>query len=207
MVLLVWLAMFRLSTLLALVLLTACAGSEPSALQTQAHDGKLEVAGLHWVVPSTWERFPDAPRVWASYRRPAVDPETHSAKLTVYYSPGDAGGAIEKTLRYWVSEMEAPDGSDANRIALRSRLVVEGANYDFVAVDGIYQESMGGGPMTGGRTKAQPGHRLVGTVVEGPGGRAFLRLIGPAATARQMEAEMRAMFGLDAATDSVGFGS
>ena len=62
-----------------------------------------------------------------------------------------------------------------------------------VEVDGIYQRSMGGGPITGGRTKAYPGWRMVGAIIEAPEGNVFFKLVGPAATARTMEASYRAM--------------
>lgn len=191
----------------ALLLVGGCATGESSVPAVQPHNGALDVAGLHWSVPASWERADDLPQggsqprahAWAAYHRPPVAPDPRGAELTVYYDPLDAGGAVESTLRHWVSSMNAPDGGDAQRIALRSRWMAPDATFDFVVVDGIYERSLGGGPMTGGRTKAEPGYRLVGAVVEGPAGRAFLRLVGPEATARRMEAEMRAMFGAQGA--------
>jgi hypothetical protein len=52
---------------------------------------------------------------------------------------------------------------------------------------------MGGGPMTGGRTKAHPGWRMVAAIVEAPEGNVFFKLVGPEATAREMEESFRDM--------------
>ncbi len=176
-------------------ILAACAKSSPDRGATfQARDGRLDVAGLHWSTPKNWKQLDPSPRIWAMYRRAAVEGDGEGAELTVRWFGPKSAGDIEKTLRLWVSEMNAPDGGDANRVALRSRRVGSDAIYDFVVVDGIYQRSMGGGPMTGGRTKALPGYHMVGVVVEGPEGQAFFHLVGPEATSKRMEAEMRAMF-------------
>ena len=47
--------------------------------------------------------------------------------------------------------------------------------------------------MTGGRTKAFPGWRMVGAIIEAPEGNVFFKLVGPDATAREMEESFRGM--------------
>ena len=171
----------------------ACGGGDGQTLYAQRHDGRLSIAGLVGDVPVDWERRPDEPRIWAKYSRAALAPDRVGAELVVHYDPADPGGAVEATLQHWVSQMSAPGGGDARRLELRSRWTIDDAIIDLVVVDGIYQRSLGGGPMTGGRTRAEPGYRLVGMVVEGPAGRAFLRLVGPRRTAEAMENELRGL--------------
>jgi hypothetical protein len=146
----------------------------------------------------------DAPRIWAQYRRPAVAPDRQPAELVVHYRPGDPGGTVDQALRHWLAQMTSSAGEKSPLVPLRSRWSAPDATYDFLEVDGIYERSLGGGPMTGGRTKAEPGSRLFAVVVKGPTGRAFLKMVGPRTTVRRMEEEFRTMIGshADGAIDS-----
>jgi hypothetical protein len=91
--------------------------------------------------------------------------------------------------------MKTPDGGDAAGTAIRSKLTTNGFEVHFVEVDGTYMQSMGGGPMTGGRTEAKEGYRMVAAIVEAPGGNVFIKLTGPDTTARKMEEDLREMIG------------
>ena len=113
--------------------------------------------------------------------------------MNVFYFGPDQGGGIDANLQRWVGQMSAPDGGSAQPLAIRSKLETDGVEIHFVEVDGIFNKSMGGGPMTGGKTKPMEGYRLVGAVVVGPEGNVFFKMVGPRKTAKAMEDDFRQM--------------
>ena len=119
-----------------------------------------------------------------------------AAEVTVFFFGTGQGGDIESNIRRWIGQMEAPEGKAIEEVVLRSKVTTRtGLDIHYVEIDGTFQRSMGGGPMTGGRTKAFPGWRMVGAIVEAPGGNVFFKLVGPEQTAREMEQAYREMLG------------
>ena len=166
------------------------AGGEVSATNV------LRLGGLSFAPPAEWKDLGASGMRQAQYELPAVEGDTGAAAVNVFFFGAGVGGDIEANIRRWIGQMKTPDGGDASGIAVRSKLTTtKGLVVHFVEVDGTYNESMGGGPMTGGRTVARPEYRMVGAIVEGPGGNVFLKLTGPTATARAMETQLREMVG------------
>lgn len=92
-----------------------------------------------------------------------------------YFGPG-AGGGIEANIQRWLAQVEPAAGSEP----ARETLTVGELTVHTVEAEGTLTAS----PMTmqGGSPEPQPGHMLLGAVVEGPGGPWFLKATGPAAT-------------------------
>lgn len=156
--------------------------------------GVLQLGGVNFTPPAAWRDLGPAPMLRAKYLLSPVEGEELAAEVNVAYYGQEMGGDIEANLARWIGQMRTPDGAEASDIALRSKLTTgNGLDVHFVEIDGIYMKSMGGGPMTGGRTQAQPDHRLVGAIVVGPEGNVFIKLVGPQKTARAMEAQLREM--------------
>jgi hypothetical protein len=157
----------------------------------------LHVAGLVLPLPEPWEQQEaDRPRE-LRFHRPPIDADRFEAELQIRGTTTSRAGDVEAAIRHWISRMQTAEGDDANRIAVRSRLsTASGITIHFLEIDGVYLRSMGGGPMTGGRAKALPGYRLVGAIVLAPRGTALFEIVGPEATARSMERELRQMLNL-----------
>jgi hypothetical protein len=92
--------------------------------------------------------------------------------LAVFHFGVGGGGGVEANIERWIGQMEtadnpAPETFDAN-----------GYRVTMIDVRGTLKpSSMGMGPAT-----AQPDSRLLGAVVEGPGGPWFFKATGPEAT-------------------------
>ena len=158
--------------------------------------GSLVLAGLAFVPPGEWKDLGPSGMRKGSFTFGPVEGDTDVAEVTVFYFGSGQGGDIESNIRRWVGQMDPPEGKAIEEVVLRSkRETPTGLVLHVVEVDGIYQRSMGGGPMTGGRTKAYPDWRMVGAIIEAPEGNVFFKLVGPEATARVMEESYRAMLG------------
>jgi hypothetical protein len=156
--------------------------------------GPLDLAGVAFLPPQEWKNLGPSGMRKASFSLAPVDGDTDAAEVTVFYFGSGQGGDIESNIRRWVGQMDPPEGKAIEEIVRRSRMETPtGLVMHVVEVDGIYQRSMGGGPMTGGRTEACPGWRMVGAIMEAPEGNVFFKLVGPDATARAMEKSYRAM--------------
>ena len=156
----------------------------------------LQVAGLRFPLPLRWERLEaDHPRELRFRRGPDAS-DRMAAEIEVRAAGAHRPGDVEAAMRHWISRMQSPEGEDASRIALRSRLMSDdGPTVHFLEISGIYLRSMGGGPMTGGRTKALRGYRLFGAIVLAEHGTALFEIVGPETTARHAESELRLMLG------------
>jgi hypothetical protein len=89
--------------------------------------------------------------------------------------PGQ-GGSIDANIERWKSQMQGPDGKPAPaEIAKRA---VRGIAMTTVDASGTYSGM--GGPMA--PAKPVPDYRMLGAIVEGPGGHVFVKFTGPAKT-------------------------
>jgi hypothetical protein len=101
------------------------------------------------------------------------------ALLTVFFFGPGGGGRTEANLQRWAGQIE-PDAGEA---PVSDSFEINGYTVSTIAVEGTLLPSrMGGGP-----SEAVPGSKLVGAVVEGPGGPWFFKVTGPAATVAAAE--------------------
>lgn len=192
--------MLRILLALAVVVpLAACGGDSPPAEESTPPGSEsagapsgLAIAGMHFTPPESWQALGSSRMRQAQYRYGPMPGDREPAEVNVFYFGPDQGGGVEANLQRWVGQMSASDGSEKPK-AIRSKLEVDGIDIHFVEVDGIYNKSMGGGPMTGGKTKPMEDYRMVGAVVAGPQGHVFFKLVGPRKTAVAMEDDFRGM--------------
>jgi hypothetical protein len=168
----------------AAFLLVACGGT--SAPQTEATppanptNAAAEAgSSVEFVVPGA--RF-DRPAEW-SFREPSTSMRLAEAEipggdgaalLTVFFFGAGGGGDIEANLQRWAGQIEAEAGTEP----VRESFEVGGFSVSTIAVNGTLLPSrMGGGP-----SEPAAGSKLVGAVVEGPGGPWFFKVTGPAET-------------------------
>lgn len=90
-----------------------------------------------------------------------------------YFGPG-GGGGVQDNIQRWIDQMEPEAGSNPQPESFDAN----GFRVTWIDVAGTLKPSMmGTGPST-----PQPNSRLLGAVVEGPGGPWFFKATGPAAT-------------------------
>jgi hypothetical protein len=133
-------------------------------------------AGLRWTAPAGWKNEGARPMRAATYTIAPATGDKDAAECGVYYFGAGQGGSVEANLDRWKSQFRAADGKPANaQVATRT---VKG--FKITTIDASGEYSGMGGPMANGRPV--PGYRLLGAIVEGPGGNIFLKFTGPSKT-------------------------
>jgi hypothetical protein len=135
------------------------------------------VAGLKWMPPTGWKTEGARPMRAATYTIPPVAGDTASAECVVYFFGAGQGGSVQANLDRWKGQILAPRGkpSDA-KIAKRT---IHGLKVTTIDAAGDYTGM--GGPMASSKS-VQHNYRLLGAIVEGPGGNVFIKFTGPAKT-------------------------
>jgi hypothetical protein len=119
----------------------------------------------------------------ATYEIPAAKGAAAGECAVFFFGPGQGGG-IDDNVARWTKQFEG-----APKAATRSAPVA-GLQVTRAEVAGTYLAP--GGPMmqsTGKKT----GYRLLGAIVEAPGGNVFFKLTGPAATVASAQADFDAL--------------
>ena len=136
------------------------------------------VAGLKWTIPAGWTAESAArPMRAATYDIPASAGDKDKGECAVYFFGEGQGGAIPANLERWKAQFHAPAGKPID--AKTNKHVVHGLPVTTIDVSGEYTGMTG--PMSGGGA-AKPGYRMLGAIVEGPGGNVFFKFTGPAKT-------------------------
>jgi hypothetical protein len=133
-------------------------------------------AGVRWTAPAAWKAEAPRPMRAATYTVTLAAGDQGVAECVVnYFGPGQGGG-VDANIERWRGQVLGTDGKpSAGKIDKRT---VRGVPITVVDASGTYTGM--GGPMAGGKPVA--GYRLIGAIVEGPGGNVFFKLTGPAKT-------------------------
>ena len=136
--------------------------------------------GLSWKQPAGWKA--DAPRAMraATYLVPAAKGDSEGAECGVFYFGQGQGGGVEQNIQRWVGQFEG------GKAPIQKKEKLGGFEVTTVEVDGTFASSMGG-PMGAKTPKA--GYKLLGAIVEAPGGNVFFKLTGPAKTVEAARAD------------------
>ena len=134
-------------------------------------------AGVRWTAPAGWKAEGARPMRAATYSIPLAAGDEGIAECVVnYFGPGQGGG-IDANIDRWRGQVLGADGKPAvAKIDKRTARTIPVTTIDST---GTYTGM--GGPMSGG-AKPVAGYRLIGAIVEGPGGSVFFKLTGPAKT-------------------------
>jgi hypothetical protein len=128
-------------------------------------------AGLKWTVPAGWNTVPGArPMRVATYT-------VGDAECAVYFFGQGQGGSIDANLERWKNQFHGPAAKTAKR-------TVHGLQVTTIDASGDYT-GMGEAP--------KPAYRLLGAIVEGPGGNVFFKFTGPAKTIGSNQAKFDAL--------------
>jgi hypothetical protein len=127
-------------------------------------------------VPAGWvEETPSSSMRVAQFRLPG---ESGDAELVVYAFAG-GGGTVEANLERWMGQFEQADGGPSAAVAEASREVLGDVTIHRLELGGTYVAETA--PGSGARL-SEPDWRLIGAVIEAPGGQRFVKCVGPAAT-------------------------
>ena len=133
-------------------------------------------AGVRWTAPASWKPEAARPMRAATYSiAPAAGDQTGAECVVNYFGPGQGGG-VDANIERWRGQVLGADGKPATpKIDKRT---TRGIQITVIDASGTYTGM--GGPMMAGKPVA--GYRLIGAIVEGPGGSVFFKLTGPAKT-------------------------
>ena len=133
-------------------------------------------AGLHWTAPAGWRVTPPQTMRAATYAVAAAPGDTAAAECAVYFFGAGQGGSVDANLERWTGQFTSPSGKPATAIV--GKHTAHGVAMTTIDVAGAYSGL--GGPMAA--SKPVPAYRLLGAIVEGPGGNIFVKFTGPAKT-------------------------
>lgn len=152
---------------LLLLGIAACTGG------TSQPQGKtIELEKIAFELPAGWESQPPSTNMRVA--QAVIASDAGDAQFAVFFFGEGQGGSAEENIRRWISQIEFAPGSDTGR----QQFDTHGYLVTWVNFEGTLQPA----PMSGGPTEPQPDSRLLGAVVEGPGGPWFFKATGPNAT-------------------------
>ena len=143
------------------------------------------VAGLKWSPLSGWKAEEgERPMRAATYTIAPTAGDTANAECVVYFFGAGQGGSIDANLERWKGQIVGPDGKPAEaKIAKRT---VHDLPVTTIDSSGDYTGM--GGPMAASKA-VHNNYRLLGAIIEGPGGNVFLKFTGPAKTIAASQAD------------------
>ena len=135
------------------------------------------VAGLRWAAPAGWKTGEAKPMRAATYTISAAPGDAAAAECVIYFFGVGQGGTVQANLDRWKGQLVTADGKVASaKIAKRT---IHGLTVTTIDELGDYTGM--GGPMAASKS-VQKNYRLLGAIIEGPGGNVFVKFTGPAKT-------------------------
>lgn len=159
----------------------ACAADKPSSAagDSQSPSAPSTVKSVSAEALALPEARVDRPNGWI-FRQPSssmrlaeaeIPGPSGPAVLTVFFFGAGGGGGVDANLQRWAGQMEM----DPDTEAVRDNFDLDGYTVSTIEVEGTLLPSrMGSGP-----SEPAPGSKLMGAVIEGPGGPWFFKVTGP----------------------------
>lgn len=150
---------------------------------------------LQWSVPAGWQRQPDAPMRYATFK---FGPEGAQAELSVSTLPPGSGDTL-RNLRRWRGQLGLPDGTDEELMAgVSAPFTVDGAQVRLMNILGPENPVAPPTSMAPPGTASQPAtapsdkplvqQRMLTAILTRPGDVWFFKLLGPAAMVEAQKA-------------------
>jgi hypothetical protein len=148
-----------------------------------AAQAPASAGGIAWKVPARWTAGAASAMRVATYAVPAAK-GADKGECAVFFFGAGQGGGVDDNVARWGKQFEGTPTPE------RSTQAVAGLRVTRAAVAGTYLAP--GGPMMQSTGK-RAGYRLLGAIVEAPGGNVFFKLTGPAATVAAAQADFDAL--------------
>ncbi|MEZ5398015.1 MAG: hypothetical protein R2729_00015 [Bryobacteraceae bacterium] len=129
--------------------------------------------GISWTAPAAWKSQGERPMRAATYTIPPAASDSEPGECAVFYFGQGQGGGVDANIKRWLGQFK-----DAPANPQPKSKTINGLKATTIEHAGTY---MSGAPMAPVKTP-KPGYRLIGTIVEAPGGNVFFKLTGPART-------------------------
>ncbi len=137
---------------------------------------------LKYTPPDTWQKEPVKSTMrHDQYRLPRAAGDPEDGELAVFGA--GVGGSVEANVQRWRGQFTTPDGQPVPDDAMvRQLLEVNGLKITVVDTAGRYNA---GSMMPGAPASARDSYRMLGAIVETPGGPWYFKAVGPANTIGQ----------------------
>jgi hypothetical protein len=143
-------------------------------------------AAISWADPPSWKRNPPANGMRkAEYVIPHTGKDTENGECVVFNFGAGQGGAVQANIDRWKQQMTPAPGGEPKT----TTSTVSGMNVTTLEMTGTLKPSS----MMGAPGPAKPGQRMIGAVVEAPGGPWFFKVTGPDATVKDAAPAFRTM--------------
>lgn len=167
------------------------AGTDPSlvppiaaagaAVATQPVTGPMTVLGLTFTPDTKWGIVPtDGGMRKAQF---SLSGDGGEAELVLYHFGVGGGGPVQQNLERWAGQMGAT--IEQSEVTTKE---VNGLKISTIAVSGTYSSGM-----MANSSAPKPNYRMTASVIEGPGGPWFFKLVGPEATVQAQAESYNAM--------------
>ena len=134
-------------------------------------------AGLRWTVPAGWATEAARPMRAATYAIPPSAGDKAPGECVVSFFGAGQGGTVEANIDRWKGQFHGADGKPAAaQVATRTN---RGLKITTIDTTGSYSGM--GGPMAAAGAPVS-NYRLLGAIVESPGGNVFVKFTGPVKT-------------------------
>jgi hypothetical protein len=144
------------------------------------------VAGLKWTAPPGWKSQGTTEMRAATYPVAPAPGDKEGSECVVYFFGQGSGGTVQANMDRWKGQLTGPGGKPAAaKIATEN---IHGLRVTTIDVSGAYSGM--GGPLAQ-EEKVVPGYRLLGAIIEGPGGNVFIKFVGPAKTITANQAKFK----------------
>lgn len=163
-------------------------GSAPTSTGATVPMQSGSGSGLKWTPPSTWENKGASGMRAATYITPPAKGDSEGAECAVF--DGGIGGGVQANIDRWIGQFEQADGSSSANKAKQSKETINGMTVTTVDLTGTYA---GGGMAMGQPSTKKTGYRLLGAIVEAPGGEVFFKMTGPTKTMSAVQADFQKM--------------
>lgn len=152
------------------VAMSAAACSPPADSTLRPHE--VTVEKLVFELPAGWKQTEPTSamrKLQATIPGPGGD-----AELAVFHFGEGQGGDLAANMQRWIDQIEFAPGSDT----LREEFSSNGMTVYWVNFNGTLKPN----PMDPTQREKRPDSRLLGAVIEGPGGPWYFKAVGPDAT-------------------------
>ena len=136
------------------------------------------VAGIEWTRPADWKDQGSRPMRAATYSVPAAAGDNEAGECVAFYFGEGQGGSADANIKRWEGQFADASGKPVKATNVKPGKI-GGLRVTTLEVAGTYSGM--GGPMVQTKT-IKPGYRLLGAIVEAPGGNVFFKFTGPEKT-------------------------
>lgn len=136
------------------------------------------VAGIEWTRPANWQDQGSRPMRAATYSVPPAAGDSEPGECVAFFFGQGQGGSVDANIKRWEGQFADPAGKPVQATNVKPTKVA-GLRVTTLEVAGTYSGM--GGPMVQSKT-LKPGYRLLGAIVEAPGGNVFFKFTGPEKT-------------------------